>query len=60
MSKPVDQKQVERFVEAARELGLDNEESAAAFERVMGEIAKPKKNSEADGRTPSGEKSAEE
>jgi hypothetical protein len=41
------QKQAERFVETARELGLDNEESAAAFERVFGKIAPPKKRGNA-------------
>lgn len=31
------------FVETARELGLDNEESAVAFERAFGKIAPPKR-----------------
>ena len=41
--KPSAQKPVDRFVETARELGLDNEEGQAAFERLFGTIAPPKK-----------------
>ncbi|PSM17793.1 hypothetical protein [Nitratireductor sp. StC3] len=37
------QRQAERFREAARELGLDTDEANAAFERVFGTIAPPKK-----------------
>lgn len=36
-------KQYERFQKAARELGIDNEESAKAFERSFGKIVPPKK-----------------
>lgn len=37
------QDQYERFLEFARQMGLDNEESAAAFERAFGKIAPPKR-----------------
>ena len=33
----------DRFIETARELGLDNEESRETFERALGKIAPPKK-----------------
>ncbi len=39
-------KQYEHFKKSARELGLDNEESAASFERAMGKIVPPKKRGE--------------
>ena len=42
-TKPADREKRNRFVETARELGLDNEEAAAAFERAFGKIAPPKK-----------------
>ena len=40
--KTKDKKQSERFKEAARELGA--EESSDAFDRVLGEMARPKKD----------------
>ena len=42
--KTKDKKQSERFKEAARELGAD--ESSEAFDRVLGEMARPKKSSD--------------
>lgn len=44
--KTKDRKQSERFKEAARELGAD--ESTDAFDRVLGEMARPKKPSRED------------
>lgn len=40
--KPSKKDQYERFEHAARELGVDDEESAAAFERAFKKIVPPK------------------
>lgn len=40
--KPSKKKQYERFQQAARDLGVDNEESARAFESVFGKLVPPK------------------
>jgi len=44
--KTKDKKQSERFKEAARQLGAD--ESSEAFDRVLGEMARPKEKSKRD------------
>lgn len=38
-------KPVNKFIETARELGLDTKEAEEAFERAFGKIAPPKKKS---------------
>jgi hypothetical protein len=43
--KRTDPKQSARFIKAAKELGLDDAASGAAFERAMRSLAKPKKGS---------------
>lgn len=48
-------KQPNRFVEDAREMGLDTDEANAEFERAFGKIAPPKKRGDAAGKQ--GEKS---
>lgn len=40
--KPTKKAQYERFKETARELGIDNERSAAEFERAFKKIVPPK------------------
>jgi hypothetical protein len=40
--KPSKKDQYERFEQAARDLGVDNEESAEAFERAFKKIIPPK------------------
>lgn len=47
--KPSQPKQANRFVETARELGLDTDEANEAFERAFGKIAPPKKKEVASG-----------
>ena len=42
-SKPSKKTQYGRFVEAARKLGVDNKESAEAFERAFEKIVPPKR-----------------
>jgi hypothetical protein len=44
-AKPGKQKQYERFQEAARDLGVDDEESAQRFERAFDKIVPPKSRS---------------
>lgn len=38
-----DKRQYERFVETARELGIDDEKSAEAFDRAFEKIVPPKR-----------------
>jgi hypothetical protein len=42
-TKPSDKDQFERFRQAARDLGVDNEKSAKTFERAFKKIVPPKK-----------------
>jgi hypothetical protein len=42
--KPSKEEQYERFQEAARKLGVDNEESAELFERTFEKIVPPKRS----------------
>ena len=43
MPKESETCQPQRFIDKAKELGLDNEESVDAFERAFGKIARPNK-----------------
>jgi hypothetical protein len=43
--KFTDKAQSERFIEAARELGIDNEKSAAEFEQTFMKIVPPRSHS---------------
>jgi hypothetical protein len=45
-AKPSKKVQYERFVETARNLGVDDEESAEAFERAFSKIVPPKSRRE--------------
>jgi hypothetical protein len=42
-AKPSKKDQYERFQQTARELGVDDDESAATFERAFKKIVPPKK-----------------
>jgi hypothetical protein len=42
-AKPSKKDQFERFQETARDLGVDNEESAEAFEQAFSKVVPPKR-----------------